>query len=361
MTEFRKHVLLLIAVLGIAAAAFAGCVTDPEVAELPPPADSATTGVLVVNEGLWYHDDATLTRYDPETGMAAQNYFTVCNPGMRLGDLANSITVWGNRAYISVTTSQTIEVLALPSCRSLGRVVLPPGSDPRHVVIVDSALGYVSCLNSDEVLEFNPTTFATGGTLKAGPAPEGLAVAAGMLFVANSGYGSLRANEPDASTVMAYDIETGERRATISVPQNPRDLVTLGDRIYVMCGLGDEPGAVIEIDPNTLDTVARWTIGSTMEMAADARRGVLWIVSASDGLLRLDPTRANSEADVVLRAEAYSPLGFYSVGVDSADGTVCVGVTTGYTVPGEVLLLDSDGRVTGRFRAGLNPGAFGFY
>src|SRR5438067_805884 len=76
----------------------AGCVSNPVV----PPAtgqNAAPHGAIVVNEGLFGHDNSTLTVYDPVGGGMIQDFYAQKNPGLRLGDTGNDIVVWGGRAY----------------------------------------------------------------------------------------------------------------------------------------------------------------------------------------------------------------------------------------------------------------------
>lgn len=351
------HMALLLGALGL----LLGCVSDPQLPVDGGRIDSTAAGVLVVNEGVWFQDNSTLTFHDPETGTTVQDFFRARNPGMRLGDLGNSIHIAAGRAYIPVTTSQTVEMLELPSGRSAGRLSLPPRSDPRQVVVVDSVTAFVSCLNDDSAIRFDPSTAAITGRVAVGPAPEGLCHAAGRIFVANSGYGVLRQSEPGASTLSVIDIDLGQEIDRLPVGTNPRDLLASArtGRIYVLYGLPGEPGGVAEVDPVALRVERQWPIDNTLEMALDDPAGAIYVIGADDGVWQIDLNDPAGGPLLLLASAGLADAGFYSVGTDTARGEIYIGFSSGFTTPGEVLVLGRDGAVRRRFPAGLNPGSFG--
>jgi outer membrane protein assembly factor BamB len=323
--------------------------------------------VLVVNEGLLRQDNSTLTFYDPAAGIARQDYFALKNPGMRLGDTGNDITIRGGHAYIPVTTSQNVEVLELPSGRSLGRVHIEGDGGPREVAIADDSTAFVTLVNGDAVVQFNPLTLAVGRRIPVGPAPEGVAVAGGHLFVANSGYGALRQSEPEAGTVSVIDLRDGGLRGHLQPGPNPTAMyyAAATGRLYVVYGMPDldSIGGVVEYDAATLNLTHRWPIrgvGVAQGIAFDEGR-MLGYVIGTEGIYRLHLQDTASKATLLVPSSGINALGFYSIGVAPGDGDLYVGYSRGFTVPGEVALFTREGVRTGGFQAALNPGAFGFY
>jgi DNA-binding beta-propeller fold protein YncE len=343
----------------------AGCVQDPPVIPEDAIVPDSLHGVLVVNEGLKDQDNSTLTYFDAKTGVAVQDFFARQNPGMRLGDTGNGIVVRKGRAYIVVTTSQNIEVIDLPSGRSVGRIRIGEG-DPRKLAIVDDSTAYVT-LFKDAVVRVDPRTLAVGARTAVGPAPEGIAAIAGRVFVANSGMGFYRRHEPKAGTISVLDARTGAETALLAPGPNP--VAVLADstrgRVYVEYGMAgaDSAGGVVAYDVATLREVARWSVpgaGLAGEMAIDAARGLLYVVDGGGDLSRIDVTRSAAPERFVAGG-APSRLGFYGVGVSPADGTIYASYVTSYTLPGSVLVIAPDGTIRTRFDAGLNPSSFGFF
>lgn len=65
----------------------------------------------VLCEGNWGGNDASLSRVDLASGSIANNVFGTAN-GRGLGDVAQDIAVYGSKAYITVSFSNTIEVVS---------------------------------------------------------------------------------------------------------------------------------------------------------------------------------------------------------------------------------------------------------
>lgn len=361
IVKWSAEALLLTLAL-LAAALQAGCVADPA-GPAPPSGGSATLhGVIVVNEGLWRQDNSTLTLFDPSSGTAVQDYFAASNPGLRLGDTGNDIVIRNGRAYIAVTTSQTVEVLEVGTGRSLGRVLLPANTDPRRLAIASDSVGYVTGSRDDGVTEFNPTTCAIRRRFSVGPAPEGIAADAGRVFVANSGYGTFRQSEPKASTISVLDSATGAEIALLPSISNPMTLHVGRGNLYALARaiLPDSAGALVEIDLGTLKERRRWPLIMPSLVAFDDAAGFAYVV-CSAGIEMIDLGAQSANPTPIVPATSWSGAKFYSVGVAAATGEVYVGNARDYTTPGEIMIFGRDGVLKGRFPCGLNPGSYGFY
>lgn len=354
----RRTVRMVLPVM-LAAAQFAGCIPDPVI----PPSDRGsfiTSGVIVINEGIWRQDNSTLTAYDPVARAVVQDYFSVKNSGLRLGDIGNSVTVLNGRGYIAVSTSRNIEVIELESGRSLGRLHLSEGNEPRQIAFAGDATGFVTTL-MDSVFEFDPSSLQIRRGIYTGPAPEGIAVAAGRLFVANSGFGLYRQDEPRAGTVSVFRVSDLSEEMLIPAGPNPRGLLylPLNDRLYVMYGLAESPGGLVEIDPVTLKETRRWPVMDPRGLTLDYHSGIAYLVGA-DGVSRINLLAATVAVDRLVRAEDRPGTIFHSIGV-APDGSVYVGALSGYTTPGKVLMFERDGNLRDSFPAGLNPKDYAFF
>ncbi len=343
----------------LVAVCLAGCVADPE-----PPGDQvvrdAPSGVIVVNEGVWRQDNATLTLYQPATGVAVQDYFTLRNPGLRLGDVANSIAVRDSVAYVAVSTSRTVEVLACRTGLTLGRVMMPPGNEPRQIAFLDSTTAFVSCFG-DSVVEFDPRTLQVRRVIAVGPAPEGIACAQGHVFVAVSGLGFYRQQEPGAGTLAVIDPASGRVVASVLIGPNPRPVVSRPSAglLYVLYGLPDSVGGIAELDVRTLSVRRRWPLVNARDLAIDDATGQAYAITG-DGVVRVDLTEPAARPVVFVPATDWPGRIFYAIAA-SPDGGVYVCSLVSYTAPGEVLVFNRAGTRTARFASGINPGDVGFY
>ena len=178
-----KKILLFILVSSVL---FVSCGKDDGVG--PTPVETKFKGVFIVNEGLYSHNNSTISFYNLETQSVSNNVYSSANEGINLGDNANDIEVFGNKGYLAVDNSNKIEIIDINTFKSLGSIDLGVEGSPRDVVIIDSTIGYVTSLYKDKLIKFNPSTKQVIKEIGVGAKPEGAVYSAGKIYVANSGF-----------------------------------------------------------------------------------------------------------------------------------------------------------------------------
>ena len=73
--------------------------------------------LIVLNEGSWSANNASVSKVDVDAGTAANNYFENAN-NRGLGDVAQDIVVDGGNAYITVSFSNSIEIMDINTGKS---------------------------------------------------------------------------------------------------------------------------------------------------------------------------------------------------------------------------------------------------
>ena len=152
-----------------------------------------STGAYVVNSGNMYNKiESSLTAIDYASSTATQNVFKAAN-GRSLGNTANDGIVYGNKIYLAVDQSNTIEVIDKKTKQSIKQIKTTEllgnaeGAEPRHIIAGDGKVyfttygGYVAAVDT--------TSFALQKKWQVGSYPEGLVIAHGNIYVANSNYG----------------------------------------------------------------------------------------------------------------------------------------------------------------------------
>ena len=153
-----------------------------------------STGAYVVNSGNMYSKiESSLTAIDYASSTATQNVFKAAN-GRTLGNTANDGIVYGNKIYLAVDQSNTIEVIDKKTKKSIKQINTTEllgnaeGVEPRHIsadggkVYFTTYGGYVAAVDT--------TDFALQKKWQVGSYPEGLVIGKGNLYVANSNYGA---------------------------------------------------------------------------------------------------------------------------------------------------------------------------
>ena len=187
-----KKYLLGLAVLLMGTAVMTSCSDDNDGPETY--LQEYSTGAYVVNSGNMYSNiESSLTAIDYASSTATQNVFKTAN-GRSLGNTANDGIVYGNKIYLAVDQSNTIEVIDKKTKQSIKQIKTTEllgnaeGAEPRHI-IADGGKVYFTTYGG-YVAAVDTTDFALQKKWQVGSYPEGLVIGNGNLYVANSNYGA---------------------------------------------------------------------------------------------------------------------------------------------------------------------------
>jgi hypothetical protein len=106
-------------------------------------------GVYTVDEGLFNFGNADISFYNPETNEVTTGLFRKAN-GYYLGDVAQCLYVKDTLGFIVVNNSQKIELVSIPSFKSI-RTISIPGSSPRYIQPINNHIAYVTELYAKKI------------------------------------------------------------------------------------------------------------------------------------------------------------------------------------------------------------------
>jgi YVTN family beta-propeller protein len=321
----------------------------------PPPTGTASTGVYVINEGGFAQNNASITFYNLETSETFNNAFSLANNNAALGDNANSMYVVGDIGYIAVDNSNLIQMIDLKTFVSRGIVDLGQNGSPRELYIRDSTAGYVTSLNSDQVIKFNPSTAQIEKRIDVGSKPEGIVESNGKLFVANSGFGA-------DNSISVIDAASDNVTSSIVVGFNPRVIIKGPDgNIYAVCSgsFTDTTvfSGVYKIDPAAAAVVDSFKVGGNPGEAAFMNNSTLLVINSA-GVNKLDISVSGSLPSLFLSGMDVNNLFgvVYSISYDAVKETIYLGNPKDFTQNGEVIAYDLNGTQKFKFSTGINPG-----
>lgn len=186
-----KKYLLGLAVLLMGTAVMTSCSDDNDGPETY--LQEYSTGAYVVNSGNMYNEiESSLTAIDYASSTATQKVFKAAN-GRSLGNTANDGIVYGNKIYLAVDQSNTIEVIDKKTKQSIKQIKTTDllgkaeGAEPRHI-IADGGKVYFTTYGG-YVAAVDTINFVLADKYKVGSCPEGLVIGGSNLYVANSNYG----------------------------------------------------------------------------------------------------------------------------------------------------------------------------
>lgn len=257
--KFRK-----IFAIALCALTFTACSNDDD-KDLPiNRTEGEYYGGFTVNQGNQGNNiPGSLTNIDYETGEAHQNAFRTANKRV-LGDTPQSAIIFGDKMYIAVYMSNTIEIVNKTTLKSEKTISLTgTGTQPRYMtgkgnyVYVSMFDGYVSRIDT--------RTLEIDKTIKVGPNPDELAIAGDYLYVTNSDGMNYLNGYADGFTVSKINLSTFTEEKKITVGMNPTKAVSNGKDVFVIC-MGDysaeNPATLMRI--NTADDSVEKLFGATL-------------------------------------------------------------------------------------------------
>ena len=342
---------ILILLISLLLFSINGCDKEDPPILIPPSVSSS--GVYVVNEGLFGQNNASLSYKNLEDGTVTNNAYSSANNGNPLGDNANSMTIFGSKGYIAVDNSNKVEIINLDDFKSFGFIDLGMNGSPREIYVKDENTAYVTSLNLDQVAKLDLQTKTVTTRINVGRKPEGIKGANGKLFVANSGFGF-------DNTVSVIDMASDMVVATLQVGLNPRFVLNGFDNfIYVVCtgSFSDTTifSGIYKIDPAANVVVDSVQVKKNPGEACFTEINKMLVIN-NDGVVNVD-LATKSVSPLISGTAVNSFFGvIYSISYDLLRATIYCGNPKDFTQNGEVVTFDVNGNETGRFNVGLNPG-----
>ena len=120
-------------------------------------------GLFITNEGNFQYGNASLSYYDPETKQVQNEVFFRAN-GMKLGDVAQSMTIHNDLGWIVVNNSHVVFAIDLRTFKEVGRITNL--TSPRYIHFVSDEKAYVTQLWDNRIFIVNPRRYEITGYIE---------------------------------------------------------------------------------------------------------------------------------------------------------------------------------------------------
>ncbi len=264
---------------------------------------------------------ANVDRFVPSTGAVTLDLFDA-------GSGPNEIRIQGRTAYVTSSFTNGLVRADLNAGVVIDEISLSPEENPWSVAVV-GARAYVSNFVTSTVSVVDLVAGAAIDVIPVGLSPEGLLVAEGRLYVANTAL-DLSTFAYGPGSVSVIDLSSGTLLDSVPTGLNPQALArdALG-RIHVVC-TGDYATVFGEIDvinPVSLDVEKVIPLGGSPGLVAIDEGGTGYASSYFEGLLVYD-----AESGVPLR-DSTNPVDLHGPGagglLPAAGGGVWVTLSGG--------------------------------
>ncbi|EOR94955.1 hypothetical protein ADIARSV_1916 [Arcticibacter svalbardensis MN12-7] len=309
-------------------------------------------GIYVLSQGGINLNNSTLSYFDYDNRAFTFDQFNKVN-NRGLGDTGNDVQVYGSKMYIVVNVSSTIEVVNARTAVSIKKIDVKNGTTARQPrsIVFDKNKAFISCFDGT-VAVMDTASLTIDKYITVGRNPEGMAIANGKLYVANSG-GLGWPNNYD-KTVSVIDLTTLTETKKITVVDNPGSVVAdqYGD-VYVL-SVGNYTTinasmAIIDSKTDVVKSQKDFTSGS-IAISGDYAYITKW-----DGTVQLFNVKTELLEKENFISDGTSITSPYGVAVDDISGEVFVTDAKNYSTNGEVFCFDKTGTLRYRINVGISP------
>lgn len=296
-----------------------------------------TSGVYIVNEGNFNWGNATISFYDPKSKSVVQQVFKKANQ-RPLGDVAQSMRIVGDKAFIVVNNSRKIEVVDQNTLKGISHIT--GFNSPRYYLQIDSEKAYVSELYKDKIYVVNPTTGKHIKEITVKGWTEEMLLHEHKVYVQNVRNKSIE----------VINATTDQLIKTISLKDEPVGIVK------------DQLGKIYSLTKNELIVIENNASGETIkkypmpEMSKPARLRIdsknerLYFLSSGVRFISLKNTAYQPQLLIALENK-----NFYGLGIDPSNGDVYVANAKDYVQTGVIEHYTKGGKLQHQFEAGVIP------
>ena len=307
-------------------------------------------GIFITCEGNFMWDNASLSYYDPETRKVENDIFLRAN-GMKLGDVAQSMTLHDGKGYVVVNNSGVIYVIDPSTFRITG--LIEEVVSPRYIHFVDGQTAYVTDLYDPRisVVDTRTNRIRTRIDMNGHRSTEQMVQVGNRLFV--------NCWSSD-NKILVVDTQTERLVDSLTVGWQPNSLLLDGNgKLWTATdGRDGEAPALWRIDPATLE-IERW-----FELPADTPPSKLTLDARNNRIyfIARDVWRIEADAES-LPATPFLPYAgtlYYGLGVDPDTAELYVADAIDYVQHAAVYRFSPDGQAVDTLRVGIIPGSFCF-
>lgn len=326
---------------------------DPEI-----PVDKLENGFLILNEGLFQMNNSSLS-WVSDSDLSVNNSFFEGKTGRKLGDTGNDMKRYGNKIYVLVNVSSTLEVLDATTGNPIKQLSLVNGSQskqPRSIAFFGSK-AFISCFDG-YVDVMDTAALEVEKRIQVGLNPDHIIATDNKIVVSNSG--GLNAPLMD-STLSVIDPLSLTEETKITVGKNPGQLCYVDGSLFIQVrgNYGSIPSVLKKLNPLTYQVVDTYSFEA---LILEKMGSKLLIAYEDSGTIRLG--LFNVEANNWEQMNFIDVSGIetlYNMHYESKNDRIYLFDAHGYTVSGEILEYSSAGSKLREFTVGLNPNALLFF
>ncbi len=330
--------------LGIAALFFGSCTTEEEV-QYAPSLGTYDKGVLVVNEGNFGQPNGSISFLSNDFSIFQNNIYATENPGETLGDVVQSISFHGDKAFVVVNASNVIQVVNRYSFKKIATIT-EGLNKPRYSASSNGKL-FVTNSGTKSVSVYDLATYALITNIAIDKTVENIVATNNKIYVQNGAFGT-------GKNVTVIDATNNTISTTIEVAVGVNSMEEKNGILYVMCGNPDGSSLYrINTETDTKSVIETTTLKKALNMDVDGNN-IFYTVGSGVYAMSIDAISFNQLPLFSVADNGFST--FYGFAV--IDGYIFSADANGFTEDGIVKIYSANGTVLKTFNTKVGPNGF---
>jgi hypothetical protein len=309
-------------------------------------------GVMVVNEGPFMTGTGTLTWIGENEDTPVTDAFERANPGVFLGNIAQSATANANHLFIAVNNASRIVVASRVDLRFAYEI--PNIPQVRYVAVAGDSLLYASYWGdgfSGGFRLMDPGTGVDRARIEALPGPEEFALHKGKVYIPLSGgFGH-------DSRVLVLSALEGSVSDTLPAGDRPTKCLSTGEDLFLLCGgkfdfsdpSKNTEGALMKLEENGWNTLTPLPNGAKCLTWLPATASLYFLSGNQLGAYHIPSGQLK-----YIPLEGITPYALYSAEWKGAEH-LWVTDAGDFASRGVVRVINSEGQVMAGYDAGIVP------
>jgi len=319
---------------------------------VPTPAPKVTTGLFILNQGLYGANNTTLTYYDFVSQKPTTDYFRNVN-GFGLGDTGSDLIIYGGKLYTVINNSGYVAVADAITAKFLDTIDFKNAGVNRGPENIVASGGKVFVSSTDgTVAVIDTVTLSIQKFITVGTNPAQMAISGTNLYVSNTGGISASYD----STVSVIDLNSLKETRKIRVGINPGSIAADdANNIYVACtgNYGSIGPSLVKVNLNTNQVI------KSVDSAVGTIRYYSNTLISTGGYLGTANLAILNPTDLSAIRSSFITDGTpiqnpYGLDIDPSNGNVYVGDAKDYVSSGQVYCFDKAGNK--KFSFSVSPG-----
>jgi len=324
---------------------------------------AATSGVFIINEGNFNHDNATLSYYDYSTGQIFNQMFFAANE-IPLGDVAQSMTIHNQKAYLVINNSGKIYIIDPSDMTFIDKIA--GLTSPRNITFINDSKAYITDLYSKSIFIYDDNNHLIASEIDVNNnqpynqhSTEQMILYGKFAFITCWSYDN---------KVLVIDTETDRLADSIEVGKQPNSIVldhnnkiwVLSDGGFTGSAFGQELASLSRIDPETREVELKMHFtemsSSPTDLCLNGNLDTLYYIDGD--VYRMAIHEGSLPAESLIEAGDHT---FYSMDIDPSRNIVYLGDAVDYQQNGWVYRYTPSGAAIDSFQVGVMPGDFCFW